>query len=68
MLTDLVEVIEFVANCNIAAIYLLKANTSTRTILVTICSEGYFEVYFLFEDYFGDLFLIWQLFSGKIVF
>ena len=35
---------------------LLKVNASTRTILVTICSEGYFKVHFLFGDYFGDYF------------
>ena len=47
---------------------LLKVNASTRTILVTICSEGYFQVYFLLEDYFEDYFQIWLLFSKKIVF
>ena len=31
----------------------LKVNTSTRTILVTICSEGYFKAHFMFGDYFG---------------
>ena len=36
---------------------IIKVNASTRTILVTICSKGYFKVYFLFEDYFGDYFL-----------
>ena len=36
--------------------YLFKVNASTTTILRVICSEGYFEVYSLFEDYFGDYF------------
>ena len=35
---------------------------------MTICSEGYFQVYFLLEDYFEDYFQIWLLFSKKIVF
>ena len=36
-----------------------------RTILVTICSEGYFEVYFLFGDYFGDYFQFGNYFLKK---
>ena len=37
----------------------LKVNASTKTILVTICFEVYFKVYFLFGDYFlfGNYFL-----------
>ena len=44
---------------------LLKVNASTRTILVTICSEGYFKVHFLFEDYFGDYFQFSNYFLNK---
>ena len=38
---------------------ILKVNASTRNILATICSEGYFKVHFLFGDYFqfGNYFL-----------
>ena len=43
-----------------------KVNASTRTILVTICSEGYFKVYFLFEDYFGDYFQFGNYFLEKL--
>ena len=43
----------------------LKVNASTRTILVTICSEGYFKVHFLFEDYFGDYFQFGNYFLNK---
>ena len=32
--------------CVTITLLVLKVNTSTRTILVTICSEGYFKVYF----------------------
>ena len=42
-----------------------KVNASTRTILVTICSEGYFKVHFLFEDYFGDYFQFGNYFLNK---
>ena len=43
----------------------LKLDASTRTILVTFCSEGYFKVYFLFEDYFGDYFQFGNYFQRK---
>ena len=44
---------------------ILKVNASTRTILVTICSEGHFKVDFLFEDYFGDYFQFGNYFLKK---
>ena len=44
---------------------LLKVNASARTILVTICSEGYFKVYFLFGDYFEDYFQFGNYFLNK---
>ena len=44
---------------------LLEVNASTRTILVTICSEGYFKVHFLFGDYFGDYFQFGIYFLNK---
>ena len=44
-----------------------KVNASTRNILVTICFEVYFKVYFLFGDYFGDYFLFGNYFLQKIV-
>ena len=46
-------------------LFAFKLNASTRTILVTICSEGYFKVYFLFEDYFGDYFQFGNYFLKK---
>ena len=44
---------------------LAKVNASTRIILVTMCSEGYFKVHFLFGDYFGDYFQFGNYFLNK---
>ena len=43
----------------------VKVNASTRTILKTICSEGYVQVHFLFGDYFGDYFQFGNYFLNK---
>ena len=52
---------------HLSKLYFVKENASTRTILVTICSEGYFKVYFLFGDYFGDYFQFGNYFLNKYV-